>query len=260
MSIALSRAIWSALLPRYRERFSAVEVYETLPSTQKLLMQRTVCLGRDCLLAVACQQTEGTGRQGRTWIADSGQVTFSWRGWVTVHSEFVGLLSLTAALAVQNALSALGVQGVQLKWPNDIYIAQQKLAGVLITVCEQKKDRFDLVLGIGLNRVASSLPSGAISLSNVMPNVPDVAQLVVDIVHEWLRLSQLLMNASDREILVSQWRSQALWLGESVRVIQANRTIEGYFRGISPNGALLVVTKTGEQAFMAGDVQLRALE
>ncbi|MCI4410068.1 MAG: biotin--[acetyl-CoA-carboxylase] ligase [Thiotrichales bacterium] len=257
MSIALSHAIWSALLPVHRARVSAIEVYDVLPSTQKLLTQRSVCLGRDWLLVVARQQTDGIGRQGRAWVANSGQVTFSWRGWVRINPSSVGLLSLTAALAVQNALSALGVQGVQLKWPNDIYIAQRKLAGVLISVCEQKHDRFDIVLGIGLNRLVGQLPVEAIALADVMPNVPDMAQLITGIVHEWLRLSQQLVSESDSVALVTRWKSQALWLGESVYVMQASRIIEGVFRDILPSGALLMNTQAGEQVFMAGDVQLR---
>jgi biotin-(acetyl-CoA carboxylase) ligase len=90
-----------------------------------------------------------------------------------------------------------------------------------------------------------------------MPNVPDMAQLITGIVHEWLRLSQQLVSESDSVALVTRWKSQALWLGESVYVMQAGRIIEGIFRDILPSGALLVDTLAGEQVFMAGDVQLR---
>lgn len=256
----LAKDIWARLTTAQRLSMTAIEVHDCLPSTQTQLQRYTSPMGYDGLLCLARDQLAGHGRDGRVWQSQLGQVSFSWRGWVLLEPNQVGLLSLNVAVAVQKALIALGVADVQLKWPNDIYIADRKLAGILITVCQQKANKFDVVIGIGLNRLShSELPENAVALAQVMLNVPSVAEVVASILSAWLAQRHLLADQVGRHWVLREWKNAAIWMNCPVYLLGKTTTVEGVFVGVTETGLLRLLTVSGEQIFMAGDVQLRPL-
>ncbi|MBD3766529.1 MAG: biotin--[acetyl-CoA-carboxylase] ligase [Gammaproteobacteria bacterium] len=256
----LAKAIWQHLPVTDRISLASIDVIDCLESTQSWLTQQPSTLQREWRLCSAMQQHSGYGRQGRVWESALGQVAFSWRGWVAVEPEHLGLFSLNAALAVQSALIALGVAQVQLKWPNDIYIADRKLAGMLTTVVQRRGHLCDVILGIGLNRLSIALPSEAIALEGKIARLPSVAELIAAISHQWLRRLDALSSAHGRAEIRESWLSSALWLGQPIKVWQGNQSIEGIWLGITDQGALRLATHTGEQVFMADEVKLRPLD
>lgn len=255
----LATAIWQELPPTQRLSLEAIDVLDCIDSTQSWLCQQSAPLRRDWRLCVALQQQSGQGRQGRVWLSSLGQVTFSWRGWVAVEPEYVGLLSLNAALAVQSALISLGVTQLKLKWPNDIYIADRKLAGMLITIVQRRGQLCDVVLGIGLNRLSGQLPDEAIALDGKVARLPNVAELIAAISHQWLLRLDALASVHGRAEMRKAWLASALWLGQPVSVWQGNRSVDGVWLDINDQGALRVATRDGEQVFMADEVKLRPL-
>lgn len=256
----LACSIWRHLAELDRHSIDAIDVLDSVDSTQTWLAQQAVPSRHQWRLCVALQQTAGHGRQGRIWQSVPGQVTFSWRGWVPIEPEYVGLFSLNAALAVQSALIALGVGQVQLKWPNDIYIAGKKLAGMLTTVVNRRGHLCDVILGIGLNRLSHALPSEAIALEGCVARLPSVAEIIAEITHHWLARLDALSSAHGRAEIKQQWLHNALWLGQPVMIWQAHRVVEGIWSGITDRGELRLATDTGEQVFMADEVKLRPLD
>jgi BirA family biotin operon repressor/biotin-[acetyl-CoA-carboxylase] ligase len=251
------------LMPFSRQYVGDIDVYARLPSTQQFLVARP----RACALwqiVVAEHQTSGVGRQARVWIASEGQVSFSARGWVVSQVSSIGLLSLLASLCVRDVLTSYGLAQVRLKWPNDVYVDQKKISGILISLIATSKNKFDIVLGIGLNR--QRLPEQAgngllriTSLSDVLSQPPQVSHLIADILNAWFVRLPLMMSEQGRAELISEWLSYALWLNQSVTVQLHDRQIEGIFQGLTLEGKLKLKTPFGEQIFSAGDVQLRPL-
>lgn len=256
----LAQAIWQHLPAADRISLSSIDVIDCVDSTQTWLMQQPSPLQREWRLCSAVQQKAGHGRQGRAWQSTLGQVAFSWRGWVTVEPEYVGLFSLNAALAVQSALIALGVTQVQLKWPNDIYIADRKLAGMLMTVAQRRGCLCDVILGVGLNRLSEFLPDEATALESRVAALPSVAELIAAISHHWLVRLDALSSAHGRAEIRRSWLASALWLGQPVSVWQGNQSVDGVWFDITDRGELRVATNTGEQVFMADGVKLRPLD
>jgi BirA family biotin operon repressor/biotin-[acetyl-CoA-carboxylase] ligase len=256
----LAKSIWQHLPETDRFRLASIDVIDCLDSTQTWLDQQLPTLQREWRLCAAVQQKAGHGRQDRVWLSGSGQVAFSWRGWVAVEPEYVGLFSLNAALAVQSALITLGVSQVQLKWPNDIYIADRKLAGMLTTVVQRRGHLCDVILGIGLNRLSIALPNEAIALEGNIARLPSVAELIAAISHQCLVRLDALSSAHGRAEIREAWLSSAMWLGQPIKVWQGNQSVEGIWLGITDRGALRVATNTGEQVFMADEVKLRPLD
>lgn len=259
-SSLLAPAIWQYLPIEDRVNLTSIDVIESLDSTQRWLNQQSSSAKREWRLCAAIEQSSGHGRQGRAWQSSRGQVAFSWRGWVAIEPEYVGLLSLNAALAVQSALIALGVRQVQLKWPNDIYIADRKLAGMLITLVERRNQLCDVILGIGLNRLSAGLADEAIALESCTTSLPSVAQLIAEIGHQWLLRLSALSSAHGRAEIRQSWLASAIWLGQSVTVWQGHHSVDGVWLDITDRGGLRIATQSGEQVFMADEVKLRPLD
>ena len=93
-------------------------------------------------------QTNGKGRENRTWIAQRGENSmFSILIKDKQLVEDYAALSILAALLVRNYLSSYVMDKVTIKWPNDVYVGDRKICGILL----QGKIPVYLVIGIGIN-------------------------------------------------------------------------------------------------------------
>ena len=103
-------------------------------------------------LVVADDQTKGRGQQGNAWETEKGKnLIFS----LLCHPDFIvasrqWLLSQCMAVAIQQTLSQY-VAGVEVKWPNDIYVGDQKISGTLIECDLQGKCISNCIIGVGIN-------------------------------------------------------------------------------------------------------------
>ena len=93
-------------------------------------------------------QTNGKGRENRTWLAQRGENSmFSILIKDKQLVEDYAALSILAALLVRNYLSSYVMDKVTIKWPNDVYVGDKKICGILL----QGKIPAYLVIGIGIN-------------------------------------------------------------------------------------------------------------
>lgn len=119
-------------------------------STNTLLRERMGLGATSGSVLVADEQTAGRGRRGRSWVSTPGySLTFSLLWKFPIDTNLDGL-SLVAGLAVARALEELGLMGVGLKWPNDIWLHGRKLGGVLVEVLFEA-GHTATIIGIGLN-------------------------------------------------------------------------------------------------------------
>ena len=103
------------------------------------------------MLLAECQSA-GRGRRGRTWVAaPGGAICLSLNWTFPAVPEDLGALGLVIGVCVLRSLQGLGVQGLQLKWPNDLLVQGKKLGGVLIELRAETAGPAFVVIGIGLN-------------------------------------------------------------------------------------------------------------
>jgi BirA family biotin operon repressor/biotin-[acetyl-CoA-carboxylase] ligase len=172
---------------------------------------------------VADHQTSGRGRLGRAWDSPPGASLLA-----SFVLPFRDLALFAAGVA---AARACGPE-VRLKWPNDLYVEGQKLAGLL---AERHGDR--CVVGIGIN--LSWAPEGAAMLDR------DREELLADLAGEledWF-------GATDEAIL-GAWRERSMTLGSWVRIELDGDRFEGLAEAIENDGALIV----GGRRVTVGDV------
>ena len=196
-------------------------------------------------LVTADAQTAGHGRHGREWTAPPGSgVLMS-----VVLREIGPLLPLAAAVAVCDAAESLAPVTCGVKWPNDVWIDERKLAGILV---EGRPAEGWAVLGIGLNVRTEEFPPAlsetATSLRLAAPEAELEPPSALEALLESLRHR---LMASDDETLEA-WRSRDALRGRSVLWEGG----EGVAAGIDDSGALLLEAEGERLALHAGEVSL----
>ncbi len=240
-----------------------VDVNGVVTSTNELAMQKAVS-GNSGYICVAEQQTSGRGRRGRHWVSPFGCNIYLSMVWeFTGGAAALEGLSLAVGVAVVDALSKIGVKGLQLKWPNDVLHDGKKLAGILLEMTGDAAGTCQVVVGVGLNIT-----------------MPDASQAQID--QPWVGLSSVVAERVSRNEVLSlllnelvpllddfemhgfnkyrsQWQSLDAFQNKKVVVKLGADEIEGVSRGVDVSGALIVDTSEGARRFNGGEVSLRVV-
>jgi BirA family biotin operon repressor/biotin-[acetyl-CoA-carboxylase] ligase len=230
-------------------------VIETGSTQTDLLSLVRVRQPQGRLLRVAIVQTAGRGRQGRRWhVAPGAGLQFS----------LACPLTLAAGVALAEALGDVAPD-VQLKWPNDLLLAQRKLGGVLAELATDREGLRTLVIGVGINLWIDAAARDAIgqpAASLVECVAPDRLLALREALLG--RLAAALAHAVDdcaaRGFVPWQARFMRRFalLGQPVQILdQGARVAEGRALGVDGDGRLLIDTGERTLAFAHGDVSLR---
>ncbi len=200
---------------------------------------------------VADRQTAGRGRQGRVWSDGAGNFMGSTVVRLQAGDPPAPTLSLVAGIAVFQAVEAMvpGVEGLALKWPNDLLLAEAKLAGILL-------ERFGdvVVVGVGVNLAqAPEVPGRATESLDHVPR--DAFAAALDAM--WTQaLDQWRAGGWDE--LRREWLARALPFGTALMVHgPEGEVLQGTFAGLDPQGALQLQLASGtRRTIHAGEVLL----
>jgi BirA family biotin operon repressor/biotin-[acetyl-CoA-carboxylase] ligase len=199
---------------------------------------------------VALAQEAGRGRQGREWRSLRGNFFGSTLVELRPGDPPPPTLSLATGLALIEAVDAAAPGlALMLKWPNDLLVRGDKLAGILL---ERSGER--IVVGIGVNLVAAPALDGrkAASLDGLLSPQAFAPLLAAS----FARLLAL-WRASDPGAIARAWQMRAHPIGTALTVhTSPDDRIAGSFDGIEPDGAMRLRTDDGIQIVRAGDVSL----
>lgn len=249
MEIWPAESIWeqvAPLLPGF-----TVEVLPEIDSTNTELMRRARAGQTEPTLLVAERQTAGRGRLGRPWQSTVGDsLTFS-LGLPLAPRDWSGL-SLAVGLALAESLHP----DIGLKWPNDLWWQDRKLAGILIEAATAG-GRSQVVIGIGINirpRAADGLSTAPAALTELWPDATAGAAL--------LRLMPplvLALQAFEKQgfaPLQPAFDARDVLRGREVRTSDG---LQGLARGVGPTGALRLLNASGEHLIDSSEVSVRPL-
>ncbi|AGH82414.1 biotin--acetyl-CoA-carboxylase ligase [Psychromonas sp. CNPT3] len=241
-----------------------VHVEQIVDSTNQYLLDKigSIEKGQTC---IAEYQSNGRGRRGRSWVSPFAShlyFSFYWR--FDSGIDRLSGLSLLVGIATVNALEKMGIQGVTLKWPNDIYYQNKKLAGILIELNAQATEACHCVIGIGIN-VRMSAEQGAlidqpwVDLNSLSAEPIDRNALSAHLIVEL----QLLLGEYEKQGLqpyLDRWFSLDCFLSKSVNVLIADKIQTGICRGVNAKGALLLEVDGDIKEFIGGEISLRLLD
>lgn len=210
---------------------------------------------------MAREQTAGRGRRQRSWASpkDAG-LYLSVVLHPTVEVKLWPLVTLAAALAVREALSAACQLETDIKWPNDLLAGGRKLCGILAETAETPRRRA-VILGIGVNLRRGSFPEEindtATSVEEQTGSAPDAERLLEALTPALARRYETLHAQDGVREIVCEWERRSSYAHERrVRVRLAAETFEGITRGLAPDGSLRVETDAGALRMVtAGDVE-----
>ncbi|MBX5479333.1 MAG: biotin--[acetyl-CoA-carboxylase] ligase [Pyrinomonas methylaliphatogenes] len=240
--------------------------YESLPSTNTEAANQARRGAPEGLCIVARAQTQGRGRQGRTWASPPGAgLYFSIVLRPRIEARWWPLLSLLGALASRDALREACALVADIKWPNDLLVEERKIGGVLAEVIETEFGRA-CILGIGLNLRDGAFPpeirATATSVERVSGEAPDtetVLQALVRAIADWYGA---LHAPAGPERICREWEASSSYaFNRRVRATVGSETIEGLTRGLELDGALRLETEDGriERIYSADIVSLRGV-
>ncbi|NAZ96790.1 bifunctional biotin--[acetyl-CoA-carboxylase] ligase/biotin operon repressor BirA [Vibrio toranzoniae] len=240
---------------------ASLDLISIIGSTNQHLLERTNTL-KSGSVCVAEYQSAGRGRRGREWVSPFGANLYLSMYWRLDAGMAAAMgLSLVVGVAVVEALEVMGVEGVKLKWPNDLYHNDKKLAGILVELSGQSGGAAHIVIGLGLNLSMDPKTSGIgqpwTSLKEVCGGkVPDRNHLAQTLINAWDKalVDYELKGMSN---FVARWNRLDNFLGRNVKLIIGPREIEGIVQGIDEQGAVLLKTDNGIESYIGGEISLR---
>jgi BirA family transcriptional regulator, biotin operon repressor / biotin---[acetyl-CoA-carboxylase] ligase len=252
-----------------------LERVDQSPSTNEDLMARWRA-GQlwEPIARKAITQTSGKGRLGRSWVSHTKQaLTFSVAYPFKQNISELSGLSLACGLAVVKAIStASGISqsdlkksGLGLKWPNDIFLNDKKLAGMLLEGGQLDSSQATwIVIGIGINLTADedlekSIKRPIASLDQINKvKVIDADLLWLAILKELAETIELFEQHSFIKFQ-EEWNSWDIFKNQNCLIVQNEQLqFEGFERGVDAEGHLLIESENKLQKIISGDVSLKA--
>jgi BirA family biotin operon repressor/biotin-[acetyl-CoA-carboxylase] ligase len=136
-----------------------IERFLSLDSTNDYLKELAESGAPEGTVIIAAEQTAGKGRRGRVWASPKGGAWFSLLLRPPIPVEQAGCISVLSAVSLARALRERWGAPVGVKWPNDLYITERKLGGILVELSSQAQFCQWLIVGIGIN-VNNEPPTG----------------------------------------------------------------------------------------------------
>jgi len=246
-----------------------VEVFDSLPSTSEYLaaIAKQATAENDVMpadkapqICIADWQTNGNGRRGKTWVTDRGNVTFSMLlSMRKPPSELLGL-SLVTGICVAECLVDLTNLPVQLKWPNDVLVADGKLCGLLTELVSTSQGVTQVVIGVGINYKQPASIEGSdyepVNLPGLITHAPKREEIISDLSVRLLEGYALFAEHGWSEF-ADRWNKFDYLIGRQVKVINAG--VEEYATavGVDSSGALLIEHNGKTDVVYSGDVSVR---
>lgn len=233
--------------------------YESIDSTMNQAFKLGLQGAEEGTLVVAESQTQGRGRQGRSWVSPSGEgVYMSLVLRPSLPVVDMPKITLMAAVSISQMVEALTGHVPHIKWPNDILVEGSKISGIL-TEMHAEMDRVHfLILGIGLN-----VNSGPATLIDSATSL----QMMTGQQHSRVLVLQRLLVQLEKNYhellhkgfasLRNEWCQRSSVLKQKVRLKDGDRLIEGVAVDLAEDGGLLIQQRDGQVVKkMSGDVLL----
>lgn len=261
--------IRSGLPDDVADNIQQLEILETIDSTNshamRLLQNGQLMLGsRAYSIHLAEQQTSGKGRRGRQWNSPYGQnVYLTMARLVDTGNMGTEGISLVIGLAIIRALKQHGVEGLGVKWPNDVLCEGKKLAGILLEITGDLSGVCQLLLGVGIN--VRCHPESMESVSQPWTDLYQITGVEIDrnllvsavIFHIMTMLDEF--ESHGLNLFTEEWQDHDVMKDKQVELITSGNSQFGKAIGISETGALLLETDLGVQIINGGEVSLRSV-
>jgi BirA family biotin operon repressor/biotin-[acetyl-CoA-carboxylase] ligase len=239
-----------------------IRYLENTPST--IWVGKQMCSEGDVgkmhgMVIIAEEQTGGIGRMGRAWVSPSGGI------WITivlkprVPIDHIFMITMAGSIAIARAIRKEFDLGALIKWPNDIFIGNKKVAGLLLELAAEADSVHYCLLSIGidvnvpLNQFSPALQKDITSISAEVGHEVDRASFLARILKEF-ESRFLLIESGEYEAIIREWKSLSCTLENRVQIRTLKNSFEGDAIDIDEFGALIIRKDNGKiERVISGD-------
>lgn len=251
------------LLNKVTQRLDQLDILLDVGSTNTWLIERAADqVGKRCAV-LAEKQIAGRGRRGRHWVSPFGKniylsllITFP-----KTIAELDGF-SLMTAIAVERVLARMGIEGIAVKWPNDVYADNKKLAGILLEVAGQYGQYTQVVIGVGLNMDLSEADAHDIQQPWVALRSLNAKlsrnQVAAALINELLVMAEEFQKEGFAP-WQQYWCERDIYIDKEVRIVAHQHERRGIVKGVNRKGELMLKTERGIELINAGEISVRSI-
>ncbi|OCG37344.1 biotin--[acetyl-CoA-carboxylase] ligase [Gilliamella sp. Fer2-1] len=248
-----------AKIDQYYQSNSHCEILPIIDSTNQYLLDRIDQLtsGNCC---VAEFQSKARGRRGRKWFSPFGSNIYFSMYWRLDQGIAAAMgLSLVVGIVIADTLRALSGQDIKVKWPNDLYLNDQKLAGILVELAGKTGDCAHVVIGVGVNLTMTNPDINIVNqkwanLGNVDRNLL-VAQIAKDLKSKLTEFEKYGLTP-----FINDWNRLDNFTNRPIKLLIGENIIRGVAKGINEQGALMLEKNGKIDAYIGGEISLRSDE
>lgn len=202
-------------------------------------------------VVIAEEQTQGRGLQGKSWHSPPGKGI--WMSLVLrppISIPFTSCLTLLFAVALCRAMKRVTGIKLGIKWPNDIWIGNKKVCGILLECAMENERIVHIIAGIGIsvnldeNDFPCELREIATSLKIASGKEVDRALLIAECLIEIELLYNLYREQGFSPIRVL-WEAQSMMLGRHLTITTPSAKVAGIAQGLDESGALILLGDDG---------------
>ncbi|MBX9587188.1 MAG: bifunctional biotin--[acetyl-CoA-carboxylase] ligase/biotin operon repressor BirA [Gammaproteobacteria bacterium] len=253
--------IWSSLSPEAQKLIPQFDLVDTLDSTNNYMLQKLKQAKPSGSLVISEHQTAGRGRLGRTWHSPYAANIYLALYWhFDRDTTEISGLSQVITTSVVTALEQNNVTGLCLKWPNDIYHNDKKLAGVLVDMIAESHSATDTVIGVSLN-ISMHTKDDVIdqpwtdihTITDRFPDRNKITSTLLDSIYSDIQV----FAQKGFEPFAKRWSENDCLANNAIIASNGQQTIEGIARGVGSFGELLIETSEGIVPFLNGSVKIR---
>lgn len=254
------------------QHMSQLKIFQSIDSTNKYAREMAEQSPACGAVILAEQQSAGRGRRGKGWVSPFAANIYLSIVWDFEHgAQALEGLSLAVGVAVKRALETHGVEAVQLKWPNDIYVDQKKLGGVLLEMIGDPAGQCSVIVGVGLNvtmpakhaaEIEQAWTDVASQLQSQRPVPSDASQpsrnqLAAALISEILPILSEF-QARGFAAYRDEWQAADAFYNLQAVISTPKQSITGVVKGVDLNGALRLELESGSvESFIGGELSLR---
>lgn len=237
-----------------------IAVIPVIDSTNQYLLDRMDQL-ESGFACVAEYQQAGRGRRGRKWFSPFGANLYLSMYWRLEQGPAAAMgLSLVIGIVMAEVIQSLGAENVRVKWPNDLYLNDRKLAGILVELTGKTGDAAQIVMGAGINlgmrgEGTSEINQGWINLQEAGVTI-NRNQLAASIINS-LRAALPLFERDGLAPFIQRWEKLDNFINRPVKLLIGEREVYGIARGIDKQGGLLLEQEGVIKSWVGGEISLR---
>ena len=242
---------------------STVSIFNSLPSTHEYIKKNIASLPQGIAI-ISKEQTQGRGRLGKQWFSKKNKsLALSIAHHTALCLQKIPLLSLFMSIAVIRFLKKY-MQGLSVKWPNDVQVYGKKICGIL---CELQREKGGnvVIIGIGCNiqekeedfpiHIKDNITSLYLQTQKIYP----VEELILDIL---INIDDvlLLVQQGDFSALINEWRHYWYDKNRQVTFFKSQQKYSGKLIDIDEHsGNLLIKTENEIVVLSAGEISFNSV-